>query len=98
LKTYRSRVLAVTAAQARTMAAELSPARDGALLTVVGEADAARRALNGLCPIDVRQLEEFAYPWIQSGWVKAIPITTSGVSRSSQPRVLCELLPGGSPH
>jgi len=27
---------------------------------VVGEADAARRALNGLCPIDVRQLEEFA--------------------------------------
>jgi hypothetical protein len=42
------------------MAAELSPARDGALLTVVGEADAARRALNGLCPVDVRQLEEFA--------------------------------------
>jgi len=42
------------------MAAELSPARDGALLTVVGESDAARRALNGLCPVDVRQLEEFA--------------------------------------
>ncbi|HWT85480.1 MAG TPA: pitrilysin family protein [Myxococcales bacterium] len=60
LRTYRSRVLAVTAAQARTMAAELSPARDGALLTVVGESDAARRALNGLCPVDVRQLEEFA--------------------------------------
>jgi zinc protease len=60
LKTYRNRVLAVTAGQARTMAAELSPARDGALLSVVGEADVARRALNGLCPVEVRQLEEFA--------------------------------------
>ena len=30
------------------------------LLIVVGEADAARRALNGLCPVEVRQLEEFA--------------------------------------
>ena len=60
LKTYRSRVLAVTAEQAREMAAELSPARDGALLIVVGEAEAARRELNGLCPLEVRQLEEFA--------------------------------------
>src|SRR5207248_2307167 len=59
LKTYRSRVLAVTAAQAREMAAELSPARDGALLVVVGEAEASRRALDGLCPIEARQLEEF---------------------------------------
>ena len=59
LKTYRSRVLAVTSAQAREMAAELSPARDGALLIVVGEAEASRRALDGLCPIEVRQLEEF---------------------------------------
>jgi len=60
LTTYRNRVLGVTVPQARTMAAELSPAREGALLIVVGEADAARKALNGLCPLDVRQLEEFA--------------------------------------
>jgi zinc protease len=59
LKTYRSRVLAVTATQAREMAAELSPARDGALIIVVGEAEAASKALDGLCPVDVRQLEEF---------------------------------------
>jgi len=60
LKSYRSRVLAVTAEQAREMAAELSPARDGALLIVVGESEPARRELSGLCPMEVRQLEEFA--------------------------------------
>ncbi len=60
LRLYRSRVLGVTAEQAREMAAELSPAREGHLTIVVGEADAARRALGGLCPIEVRQLEEFA--------------------------------------
>jgi zinc protease len=59
LKTYRSRVLAVTAAQAREMAAELSPARDGALVIVVGKAEAARKEIEGLCPVEVRQLEEF---------------------------------------
>ena len=59
IKTYRNRVLGVTSAQARAMAAELSPASEGALLTVVGEAEVARRALNGLCPVEVRQLEEF---------------------------------------
>ena len=60
LARYRSRVLAVTVDQARTIAPELSPAREGAQLIVVGEAEAARRALNGLCPVDVRQLDEFA--------------------------------------
>jgi len=60
LKTYRSRVVAVTKEQAREMAAELSPARDGALLIAVGDADVARKALDGLCPVEVRQLEEFA--------------------------------------
>ncbi len=60
LQRYRSRILAVTADQARSIAAELSPARDGAQLIVVGEADVARRALSSLCPVDVRQLEEFA--------------------------------------
>ena len=60
LAKYRSRVLAVQAEQARAAAADLSPARDGAQLIVVGEADVARRALNGLCPVEIRQLEEFA--------------------------------------
>ncbi|HUJ27962.1 MAG TPA: pitrilysin family protein [Myxococcales bacterium] len=60
LSKYRSRILGVTADQARSIAAELSPARDGALLVVVGEADAAQRALSGLCPIEVKHLEEFA--------------------------------------
>jgi zinc protease len=59
LSKYRSRISAVTVQQAREIAAELSPAREGALLVVVGEADNARRALAGLCPIEVRQLEEF---------------------------------------
>jgi len=59
LRMYRSRIAAVKAEQAREVAAELSPARDGAQIIVVGEADIARRALNGLCPVDVRQLEEF---------------------------------------
>jgi zinc protease len=60
LKTYRSRVLAVTAEQARSVAADLSPARDGAVLIVVGDAGVARQGLDGLCPVEVRQLEEFA--------------------------------------
>jgi len=59
IETYRPRVLAVTPQQGRAIAPQISPARDGALLIVVGEAGAARRALDGLCPVDVRQLEEF---------------------------------------
>jgi zinc protease len=59
LRKYRSRMLAVTADQAREMAADLSPARDGHLLVVVGESDQARRALDGLCPLELRQLDEF---------------------------------------
>ena len=59
LSQYRSRILGVTADRARSMAAELSPARPGALLVVVGDADVAQRALNGLCPIEVKHLEEF---------------------------------------
>jgi hypothetical protein len=53
-------VLAVTVEQARAVAAELSPAQPGAQLIVVGEADVARRALNGLFPVEVRHLDEFA--------------------------------------
>src|SRR5438270_6151943 len=60
LSRYRSRILAVTADQARSIAPELSPAKDGAQLVVVGEAEAARQELNGPCPMEVRQLEEFA--------------------------------------
>ena len=59
LQRYRSRMLSVTSEQARAIAPEISPARDGALLIVVGEADKARKALAGLGPIEVRQLEEF---------------------------------------
>jgi hypothetical protein len=60
LALYRSRILGVTVEEARAIAADLSPARPGAQLIVVGEADAARRALNGLCPVEIKQLEEFA--------------------------------------
>ena len=59
LERYRSRMLAVSAEQARAAAADLSPARDGALLIVVGEGEVARRALGDLCPIEIRQLDEF---------------------------------------
>ena len=60
LARYRSRILAVTRAQARAIAQEISPARPGALLIVVGEAEKATEALSSLCPVDVRGLEEFA--------------------------------------
>jgi len=60
LSRYRSRIMAVTAEGARSIAAELSPAREGAQLIVVGEAEVARKALAGLCPVEVRHLEEFA--------------------------------------
>jgi len=50
----------VTLEQARSIAAEISPARPGAQLIVVARPTPARRALNGLCPVEVRQLEEFA--------------------------------------
>lgn len=59
LQKYRSRILAVTTEQARAAAADLSPARDGAQLVIVGDGEVARRALGDLCPVEVRQLEEF---------------------------------------
>jgi zinc protease len=59
LTSYRQRVLEVTPEGARQMAAELSPAKDGAQLIVVGDAELAQRALEGLCPLEVRKLEEF---------------------------------------
>jgi zinc protease len=59
LSKYRSRILSVTAAKARGVAPEISPARGGALLVAVGDAEKAKAALTGLCPIDVRAREEF---------------------------------------
>ncbi|GAC1337103.1 MAG: pitrilysin family protein [Myxococcales bacterium] len=57
LATYRSRIAAVGEDAAREAAAALSPGREGAQIVVVGEADVARKALAGLCPIEVRPLE-----------------------------------------
>jgi len=60
LATYRSRVGAVTAAQARDAAAQLSPSRDGAQILVIGDGEVGRKALADLCPVDVRPIEELA--------------------------------------
>src|SRR5207237_10896849 len=60
LATYRSRLAAVTAAQARDAAAQLSPARDGVQILVVGDGEVGRKALADLCPVDVRPIEELA--------------------------------------
>ena len=60
LTKYRSRIFGVSVEQARSVAAEISPARPGAQLVVVGDSDSARRALSDLCPVEVRSLEEFA--------------------------------------
>ena len=60
LENYRNRVRSVTLEGAREAAAGLSPGRPGARLIVVGDAEVAEKALAGLCPIEVRQLEEFA--------------------------------------
>jgi zinc protease len=60
LPTYRSRLAAVTAAQARDAAAQLSPARDGMQILVVGDGEVGRKALADLCPVDVRPIEELA--------------------------------------
>jgi zinc protease len=59
LTTYRQRVLAVTQEGAREMAAQCSPVKPGAQLIVVGDADNAQKALEGLCPLEIRQLEDF---------------------------------------
>jgi len=60
LATYRSRVAAVTAAQAREAAAQLSPARDGTQIIVVGDGEVGRKALADASPVDVRPIEELA--------------------------------------
>ena len=60
LATYRSRVMAVTAAQAREAAAQLSPARDGTQIVVVGDGEVGRKALADICPVEVRPIEELA--------------------------------------
>ena len=60
LTSYRARVRAVTLEGARAAAAALSPAGRGARLIVVGDGEVAKAALEGLCPVDVKPLEEFA--------------------------------------
>jgi hypothetical protein len=50
----------VTAEAARAAARDLSPAPDGAQIVVVGDGEVARKALSGLCPVDVRPIDEVA--------------------------------------
>jgi zinc protease len=57
LATYRSRIAAVSAEAALAAARDLSPARPGAQIVVVGDRDIASRALADLCPIDFAELE-----------------------------------------
>jgi zinc protease len=60
LRTYRGRIQAVTLEAARDAAAQLSPARPGAQIVVVGDGEVAKAALGDLCPVEVKPLEEFA--------------------------------------
>ncbi len=60
LRKYRSRVISVTPEQALAAARDLSPARPGARLVIVGDAEVAQKALGDLCPVEVRQLESLA--------------------------------------
>src|SRR3989442_8655636 len=60
LATYRSRIAAVTAAQAHEAAEQLSPARDGTQIVVVGDGEVGRKALTDICPVDVRPIEDLA--------------------------------------
>ena len=60
LASYRSRIAAVTAAQARQAAEQLSPARDGTQIVVVGDGEVGRKALTDICPVDVRPIEDLA--------------------------------------
>ncbi|HXN54747.1 MAG TPA: pitrilysin family protein [Myxococcales bacterium] len=57
LATYRSRIASVSEDAAREAAFALSPGREGAQIVVVGDAEVARKALAGLCPIEIRPLE-----------------------------------------
>jgi zinc protease len=60
LATYRSRIMGVTARGARQAAAELSPAREGAILIAVGDGEVGRKSLGDLCPVEVRPIEDLA--------------------------------------
>ena len=57
LAKYRSRTAAVTREGVLAAARDLSPGREGAQIIVVGDGDVAARALSGLCPVEVTQLE-----------------------------------------
>jgi zinc protease len=60
LAKYRSRIASVTSRGAQKAAAELSPAREGATLIVVGDGEVGRKALADLCPVEVRPIEDLA--------------------------------------
>ena len=60
LISYRTRIAAVTAEAARASAKDLSPAREGARIVVVGDGEVGRKAISGLCPVDVRPIDEVA--------------------------------------
>ncbi len=60
IERYRSTVCAVTLEEARQAARELSPARPGATWVIVGDAEVAQAALEGLGPVRVEALEKFA--------------------------------------
>ncbi len=59
LETYRSSILAATPEEVVAVAAKLSPARAGAQLVLVGDAEVAQKALAGLCEVQVVELERF---------------------------------------
>jgi zinc protease len=60
LETYRSSILAATPEEVLAVAGKLSPARAGAQIILVGDAEVAQKALAGLCEVKVVELERFA--------------------------------------
>jgi zinc protease len=57
---YRSRIRAVTVEAALQAARDLSPGGEGAQIVIVGDGEVGRKALSGLCPVEVRPIEEVA--------------------------------------
>jgi zinc protease len=59
LETYRSSILAAAPEEVLAVASRLSPARPGAQIILVGDAEVAQQALAGLCAVEVVPLEQF---------------------------------------
>jgi zinc protease len=60
LQTYRTRITAASDEAVRQAAADLSPARDGAQIVMVGDGEVGRKALSEICPVDVHPIDEVA--------------------------------------